>query len=212
MLAVLLGTAYFFKSITPLFEIDESNKKISFFGGKYKLDLKTEVQPKIKVALQDENYRVSLDGDIAIRDFNTISIDAEQTDMSLESRGKKLIYHCRASKQEKDLIKTSNNDVKLMIEGEAICQVIVPEHKKLKIFFRSGLLRLHSVAQDVDLKISDGMVIWASSNYSKYKLNLEIDDGHVYGDHGKFLKEKFENDRATYTANVHVKNAIISFR
>ncbi|HAZ11669.1 MAG: hypothetical protein A2X86_18265 [Bdellovibrionales bacterium GWA2_49_15] len=211
MFAALLGTAYLFRSITPLYEIDESSNKIALFGGKYKLDFKRDVQPKIKVALQEENYRVSLDGDIAAKDFHTISIDAEQTDMSLEAHGKKLIYHCRASKQEKGLIEASGDKVKLKISGEAICQVIVPEKKKLAIVYRSGLLRLHSIEQDIDLEISDGMVIWGSGNYSRYKLDLDVDQGHVYGNHAKF-KDKSDNDKGLFSANLHVKNAIIFFR
>ncbi|MBI2522698.1 MAG: hypothetical protein HYV97_19915 [Bdellovibrio sp.] len=211
MFAALLGTAYFLRSITPLFEIDESTNKIALFGGKYKLDFKKDVQPKIKVALQEENYRVSIEGDITTKDYDTISIDAEQTDMSLESRGKKLSYHCRATKQDDGLIETSDDDLKLKIEGEAICQVVVPERKRVRVFFRSGLLRLHSVDQDIDLKISDGMVIWGSGNYSKFKLDLEIEDGHVYGSYAKF-KGKSDNDRGLYTAKLHVKNAIIFFR
>ncbi len=207
ILACLLGIAYVFKSITPLYEIDQNNKRISILGGKYKLEFNKDVQKKIKVALQEKNFRVYLDGDIATKNFNTIMIDAEQTDMSLESYGKKLIYHCRASRQKSDLIKTDGDEIKLKIDGEAICQVVVPEGKKLEILYRSGILRLYSLEQDLDLKILDGMVIWGIPNYSKFKLNLEIDDGDVYGS-----RDRFNSDKAKYHADINVKSAIIFFR
>lgn len=202
----LLSITILFKSITPLYEVDEINKKVYLLGRKYKFDFNTEIRPKITHFLDKENYRTFLDGDLSVKNIEKLEIRAINSEMTIESYGKKFIYKCRSTKQEQQVAIIKDKELIFDVKGESLCQIVLPPEKETEINIKGGLLRVHSINQNINLYFNDGMVIW---NIPRQRVDLELDleNSQIYG-----IREQQKPKKPKYLAKLHIKNSILSLR
>lgn len=176
---VLLGFI-FFKSMSPLIEINEKSGQVEFFGGKISIT-QSGYQDHFNVFMKTGEIHESIE---------KIVIRGNEGSLVLSfSESSKIQYNCYSIDplKGKNLFDVKNNELFMSFE-EGRCELTVPNKTELDLDLNQGHVVLNEPSAPFVLKLRRGNLNW-NGEKKKFSLNAKISKGPVIGDISVFQQD-----------------------
>lgn len=183
------------KSISPVWNIDESTGDIYLFGKSFKIP-----HDSITVTSQSNssfntrsngkqssiaNRNISVNNSESADGISLVDIYGRNGSIAIRSSDdNKVKYSCELElsiNQSDDILKVSRGSMRLDLKDKASCLVFIPKYKKVRISFDHLNLNMKNIYQSINVEFMNGSVQWTESSYDKFYIKTNIDNVNFFG-------------------------------
>ena len=191
-LVLTLSVLLLLKSFTPIFEFNENDGTITYFGDRFVFepddssffnhtrlrDYKDSVREvkhtgKLETIGVRELVLNGVNSDLAIRQHPHSSVD----------------YKCESNVQPRDMVERVEDVYTLRLPDASQCMFFVPVDLTITGKFKNGFVNLRDLKQDINITLESGHVSWKQVEQQMFSISIDASRNKIEGDLNGFEKQ-----------------------